>query len=56
MNGFWRFCFEDEQIENIFSKAFAELSEEKQKELIKGYCEDDMFYFVNCWLVGKCKK
>lgn len=54
INGFWRFCFDDEQIENIFLNAFKQLPQEKQNELIKGYCEYDMFYFVN-WLVRKCK-
>lgn len=55
INGFWKKCFNQQDIDDILYARFKSLSEEEQKKLISEYCEDDMLYFVN-WLVKKCKQ
>lgn len=56
INGFYKHCFSQQDIDDILYAKFKSLSEEEQKRLIAEYCEDDMLYFVN-WLVRKqCKR
>lgn len=55
INGFWRTCFTDEEIDDIFYAYFKSLSEEEQKKLIDKYCDYDTLYFVR-WITEKCKE
>jgi hypothetical protein len=55
INGFFKHCFSQQDIDDILYAKFKSLTDEEQKRLIESYCEDDMLYFVD-WLVRKCKK
>ena len=54
LNGFWTFCFTQEEIDDILYGAFARMTEEEQKKLISEYCEEDVLYFVR-WLTRHAK-
>lgn len=49
INGLWKHCFSQQDIDDILYARFNSLSKEEQQKMISEYCEEDMLYFVR-WL------